>query len=268
MHSQDCAEETESSGGIAFSLQSCYDNPDADEMYCFIYDDEPANPPDCQTNVFDNDSCTYGTDDGSFYIMEEEWDHRFPAESPQYVFVKIESVGDVGPTEASIDNVILEINGDETNVLSEQASTFDNIAWNGGLSPDWSIFSDGSIFMRAYGTLRPWNSISSFADVYGDREGIWIKTETSEIIHKLTLSVSLKFGRGYEDVGRFYEIQVGTGTADDDYHSFQVLGKVVTALTLSEPGNTYWKTFTADWENSAGRTRLGNLMRTSTSFSI
>jgi hypothetical protein len=58
-------------------------------------------------------------------------------------------VGCVGPSEASIDNVILEINGDEKHVLSEQVATFDNIAWNGGLSPDWSIFSDGSTFTRA-----------------------------------------------------------------------------------------------------------------------
>lgn len=126
----DCANATGERHGIAFSLQDCYDEPGSNKMYCFIYDDKPANPLYCQTNVFDKNNCIYGTDRGSFYILEEEYDKRFNNDEDQYVFIKFESIGDVRPSEASIDDFVLEVNDQPNNVLDAQASTFDKIAWN------------------------------------------------------------------------------------------------------------------------------------------
>ena len=76
---EDCARETTRVSGkaIAFSLQDCYDQPNANKKYCFIYQNAPANPKECQLNVFGQDQCIYGTKDGAFYILKDEYPKRF-----------------------------------------------------------------------------------------------------------------------------------------------------------------------------------------------
>jgi len=252
---QDCAEATENRGGIAFSLQDCYDQPGSDMMYCFIYQDKPANPAKCQMNVFDHEDCIYDTEDGSFYILEEKYKERFHV---SHVFIKFESIGDVRPSEASIDDIVLKVNN-KNNILEGEASTFDDIAWNRGLSPHWSIFSDATSFMTAYGTLRPYGKVSAFADIYGDREGIWIKLEVSGPIEKLDLAFKLRYGRGSENLRRFYIAQVGIGGEFDDYKSFQVLCQAIVAATsIEEPGDTNWNVYNALWVSPEDSSVMAN----------
>ena len=80
---EDCARETTRVSGkaIAFSLQDCYDEPKANKKYCFIYQNAPANPKECQIDVFSQDQCIYGTKDGAFYILKDEYGKRFTDDS-------------------------------------------------------------------------------------------------------------------------------------------------------------------------------------------
>lgn len=247
----DCAMATGERNGIAFSLQDCYDEPDSNKMYCFIYENKPASPLECQSHVFDKDNCIYGTEKGSFYILDDEYDNRFNDIEDQYVFIKFESIGDVRPSEASIDDIVLEVNDLSNNILDAQASTFDGISWNNGRSPHWSIFSEGTSFMTSYGTLRPSYTTSEHADIFGDREGIWTKVKVRGSIEVLHLTFKLKYGRGNDNLRRFYIAQVGIGEEDDDYKSFKVMSqKIVAASTIEMPGYTGWHEHSATWYSS------------------
>ena len=246
----DCAKATGERNGIAFSLQDYYDEPGSNKMYCFIYDDKPANPLACQTNVFENDECIYGTERGSFYILEDEYKERFIEDEDQYVFIKFESIGDVRPSEASIDDIVLKVN-DQSNILDAQASTLDGIAWNRGRSQHWSIFSNGTSFMTSYGTLRPYGTTSQYADIFGDREGIWTKVKVLGSIEAINLTFKLRYGRGNDNLRRFYIAQVGIGGENDDYNSFKVMcQKVVASTTIEMPGYTGWHEHSATWYSS------------------
>jgi len=99
--------------------------------------------------------------------------------------------------------------------------------------------------------------MSDHADIYGDREGIWIKTTESyeaNTIKALELSMSLRFGRGYNNTDRYYKMQAGVGVKEDDFSSFQVLAEVIVAPTITttsaiERGYTDdWRIYTAKWD--------------------
>lgn len=73
----ECTAATNAMGGIAFSLQSCYDQPGSGKRYCFMYKNEEPNPAACKQDVFRQTSCTYGTTDGAFYMKDNNYLERF-----------------------------------------------------------------------------------------------------------------------------------------------------------------------------------------------
>jgi len=159
------------------------------------------------------------------------------------LFIKISSVGDVTPAEAGIKNVIFQVNNGP-NLLSDQASSMEGVPWNRGKSPDWEIFSGRTRFMSWYGTLRPWGKPSTYADLYGDGEGLYkeIMVSVHRIeIEQLNLSVDLRFGRGHSNPNRQYVMEIGIVGKDKS------LASVTAAPTIDDPGHRGWQTYQASY---------------------
>jgi len=159
------------------------------------------------------------------------------------MFIKLSSVGDVRPAEASIKNVVLQINNGP-NLLSDQESSMEGVPFNRGKSPDWEIFTGKTSFMSSWGTLRPWGRTSQVADLYGDGEGlskeILVPISANEIEH-VKLSVDLRFGRAYDNPNRKYVMETGY-IVNDSYVS---LASVSAAPTINDPGPRWWQTYQA-----------------------
>ena len=102
--------------------------------------------------------------------------------------------------------------------------------------------------MKMYGYQR-----GSHADVYGDREGLWVRFKTKTFLtksviqnmpHKVQLSVDFRFGRGNRDPRKRYEILLGIGKGGDNgYKNFDVLARKIAASSATVPGNKDWETY-------------------------
>ncbi len=180
-----------------------------------------------------------------FFIKEEKYHQRF---DPSHVFIKFESIGGIRASKASIDNVVLKQNGDY-NHLKLKESTFDGIPWNNGKSTAWSVFSSGSTLMNAQGTLRPYGDLSTHVDIYGDREGIWIKVPLKKgPLETLSLTFDFKYGQEVHDLRQFYTAQIGIGGLYDDHQSFKVLCQKIMAVVTIERPDVTWRTLKTSWE--------------------
>jgi len=159
------------------------------------------------------------------------------------LFIKLSSLGDVTPAEAGIKNVILQVNNGP-NLLSDQASSMKGVPWNRGKSSDWEIFSGKTKFMSWYGTLRPWGKSSTYADLYGDGEGLYkeimVPVSANEI-EQLKLYVDLRFGRGRGNPNRKYVMETGIIGHDEP------LTSVTAAPTVNDPGHRGWQTYQASY---------------------
>lgn len=155
-----------------------------------------------------------------------------------YIYVKVESVGEIGAAEASIKDVKLEV------VQDDLGCTL--IPWSlDAPGTGWTVFSHNSTWMTQYGHER-----GDHLDVYGNEEGIWRRLSVNDCAGMIQLSFEFKFGRGNANPGRSYHVQIGTGPLDSSYDNFKVGKELVLAPRPGAPGPKSWTAHTVSFNLS------------------
>lgn len=110
----------------------------------------------------------------------------------------------------------------------------------------WNVVYDPN---PSYGTLRPYDATSEYADIFGDQEGLCTKVKVRGSVEMLHLTFKLRYGRG-NDKNLHIDFKLLRLALEEKMTtmSFKVMSqKVLATTTIEMPGYTGWHEHSATW---------------------